>query len=195
MPLRLKLFAFSVLLLPLFMSSCSDDEDNPVPPSNTVDYFPFAKGYVWTYETNVFKDWIGPSVMMDLKIDTATNSRGHFTWMLLRIPDKSPDWTATIGVFDSAGTIYSIGDHPIEGYYPLFKHEYEENEIERETITVKGRTYETVKIAVQVESIGSVTWWFADGVGLVREHSMQGLSLFSDDNDDEVLTELVSYTR
>jgi hypothetical protein len=48
---------------------------------------------------------------------------------------------------------------------------------------------------LNVEGNQYVTWWFVDGIGMVKEHSLTGVSIFSDDNKDEVLTELVSFVR
>jgi hypothetical protein len=178
----------------LFLSACSSD-DPVTPAKQDPDYFPYTKSAVWTYKTNVFKNQIGPDVTMQIKFDTASTQNGTFDWMMIRLPDSDPNWARVIGILDSAGVVYSIGDHPREELYPLFKHRYAESEIARETITVQGKIWQTVKVTLEIPSVGTVRWWFADGVGLVREHSMEGVSLFSDSNDDEVLTELVSYTK
>jgi len=188
--------AFPLLLIAFLFTACSDDDNPTTPPNDSPDFFPFNREIVWTYETNLFKNELGPQpAIMEVKIDTAWSSDQMFDWLAVRVPSYSTEWNHILAVLDSAGTIYSLGDNPREGLYPMFKHQYEENEIERETISIKGTSYETVKITVEGEHDASVTWWFADGIGLVREHSLKGLSIFSDDNDDEVLTELVSYTR
>ncbi|MDT8323323.1 MAG: hypothetical protein RRA94_04350 [Bacteroidota bacterium] len=192
-------FPFHVpLLLVLFLfAGCSDDDTPTDPTGQTPDYFPFDREIVWTYETNVFKDALGPQpATMQMKIDTASRGGQLFDWIALHVPALDDEWHNILGILDSAGTIYSLGDHPREGVFPMFKHQYADSEIERETITIRGTTYQTVKLTVNGSNNASVTWWFADGIGLVREHSLKGMSIFSDDNPgDEVLTELLSFTR
>ncbi|MCB2206299.1 hypothetical protein KQI65_16265 [bacterium] len=193
---RLFIFLCLPALISIAAITSGCDDDDPVTPDPTEkDYFPFNRGAVWTYHTNVYKGTVGPDATVEVKIDTSWSSDQLFDFLMIRMPPQYPDWGRIIGLLDSAGVIYSLGDHPREGEFPLFKHVYDENEITHETITVLGTTYETVKYELSVDGGRKVTWWFADDIGLVREHSMTGISLFSDDNDDEVLTELISYAQ
>ena len=187
-----------MLALPILaaLSFAACDDDDPVKPQPEPDYFPFVRNAVWTYKTNVFTNEIGPDVTLQVKIDTSTTSNGVFDFLKVRLPDFSQDWERVLGLLDSAGTVWGLGDHPRETVYPLFKHKYAESEITRETITVQGKSYQTLKYRLDLPGAGTVYWWFADGVGLVREHSLDGITLFSDNMDDEeVLTELVSYVK
>ena len=178
----------------LSLSACSDDD--PVKPQPQPDYFPYVRNAVWTYRTNVFTDLVGPDAILQVKIDTVATPYGVYDYMKVRLPDFSNQWANALAMRDSAGVIYGIGEIPYEDLYPLFKHKYAESEVTRETITVQGKSYQTVKFTLEIEDAGAVSWWFADGVGLVREHSFDGLTLFSDDVDgEEVLTELVSYAK
>jgi hypothetical protein len=182
------------ILAALSLAACSDDD--PVQPQRDPDYFPFVRNAVWTYRTNVFTDLVGPDAILQVKIDTVATPYGVHDYLKLRLPDFSDQWANALAMLDSAGVIYGIGEIPYEDHFPLFKHRYAESEITRETITVQGKNYQTVKFTLEIENAGSVSWWFADGVGLVREHSLDGLTLFSDNVDDqEVLTELVSYVK
>ncbi|MBR9974890.1 MAG: hypothetical protein KFF77_04870 [Bacteroidetes bacterium] len=187
-------FVFPLVAM-LLLVACSE-EDSPVNPPKTVDYYPFAKGHVWTYTTNAFTDTFGEVVTIQTKIDTATSDQGLHHWMHISIPDKGVNWLPLFSMLDSAGVVYALGDHPGEQRYPMFKHVYADSVITRETITVHGKTWQTIKVTMDVQGAGTITWWLADGVGVIREHSMDGLSLFTDDMDgEEVLTELVSYTK
>lgn len=191
---RLTLFVLPVAAFLLF-TACSE-KDSPTNPPRTIDYYPFAQGHVWTYTTNAFTDTFGEVVTIKTKIDTATTDQGLHHWMHISIPDKGVNWMPLFGMLDSVGVVYALGDHPGEERFPLFKHQYADSEITRETITVHGKTWQTIKLSLEVEGEGTITWWLADGVGVIREHSMDGLSLFNDTMDgQEVLTELVSYTK
>ncbi len=186
--LPLVIFSFAVV------TACS--EDDPVTPQKPEpNYFPYVRNAVWTYKTNVFKNDIAEIVTLQVKIDTMLTEYGIYDFLKVGLPEYSTAWAPAIAVKDSAGAVYGLGDSPSDTPYLLFKHKYAESEITRETITVQGKSYQTVKYRFDIPAVGSVYWWFADGVGLVREHSMDGISLFNDNNDDEVLTELVSYVK
>ena len=54
------------------------------------------------------------------------------------------------------------------------------------------------ELFAEVSGNVTITWWFADGIGLVREHSSKGGSIFLDDaygSDVEMNTELISYVK
>lgn len=187
-----------MLALPILavLSFAACDDDDPVRPKPDPDYFPYVRNAVWSYKTNVFTNEIGPDVTLQVKIDTVMTPNGVFDFLKVRVPDFSSEWASTFAIMDSAGVVYGIGDHPREPAFQLFKHKYAESEITRETITVQGKSYQTVKFRMDLPGAGTVYWWFADGVGLVREHSLDGISLFSDNMEgEEVLTELVSYVK
>ncbi len=178
----------------LIFAACSKD-DGPLQPQPEPDYFPFNRSFVWTYKTNVLAGFGIPETTMDMKIDTLTTGNGVFHWVWLRIPGM-PDWANSFAVLDSANVIYAIGDHPPETPYPLFKHKYTASEVMNETITVQGKTYKTLRYDMTVDPDGTVSWWFADGIGLVKEYSEDGITIFASDIIDGVaLTELVSYTK
>lgn len=188
---------FLFLILTAGFCSCSDDATSTTPPTGA-DYFPFSRAYTWTYSSNVLNDSSGmPLRTIRMRIDTATSRNGLFWWMLVQT-DTQSDWWHVMGLLDSAGVIYGLGDHPREGLLPLFRHVYTASEATSEQIQVQGTTYQTKRVTIQVNPTSSVTWWFADGIGLVKEFSTQGVSLFSDNHQGEAfecLTELTGYAK
>ena len=203
-PLYTALFCCIVGSLSI-LPGCSDDSSS-APPS-TVDYFPFSRNYVWTFRTNLFASKGIADTTFQLKIDTATYRNGPasglFSWYFARLSAASPQWSHFLVLLDSANTIYTWGDFPsFSPSYPPFsmgwKHQYAASEGTRETITVQGTTYSTVRVDYTGEQDVTISWWFADGIGLIREYSAKGGSIFEDDNwgdDVAVNTELVSYTK
>jgi hypothetical protein len=188
-----------------FLPGCSDDSASA--PAVTSDYFPFHRSYVWTYRTNAFAVNGIPDITFEMKIDTATHRNGPesglFWWYFIRVPAVSSKWSHFLVLLDSANTIFTWGDFPsFSSSHPPFsmgwKHQYAASEGTRETITVQGKTYSAVRVDYTGEQNVTISWWFADGIGLIREYSAKGGSIFEDDNwgDDVVVnTELVSYTK
>jgi hypothetical protein len=64
------------------------------------------------------------------------------------------------------------------------------------SVTVRGTRYETVRHDLKQEGLGTVYRWFADGIGLVKEYSEDGGTIFAADVISGVaLTEPVSHTK
>jgi hypothetical protein len=180
--------------------------DDPVTPSKIVDYFPMNRNLVWTFTTNIMAPRGVPELIFEMKADTATYYNGPFNlgchwWYFSRVPSQSPEWRHFWVLKDSANTIYTWGDYPSQSSPPItlgWKPVYEESEGTREMITIQGNTYRTVRIDVTTDEGVPISWWFADGIGLVKEYSPKGGSIFTDDyfGDDVIMnTELVSYTK
>ncbi len=189
-PLLLTILTASLLAF----AACSGDDD-PVQPKPEPDYFPFSRAYTWTYRTNVYANMGMPEATVQMNIDTISTKNGVFNWMWLRIPGHF-DWEPMIALLDSANVIYSIGDNPPEETFPLFKHKYAASEVTSETITVQGKAYNTLRYDFNFQGIGTVSWWFADGIGLVKEYSEDGLTIFAADMiEGTALTELTAYSK
>ncbi|HEX2867061.1 MAG TPA: hypothetical protein VHO03_08460 [Ignavibacteriales bacterium] len=173
------LFVLSAVLF--FFSGCSKDE--PTKPKEDPliagDYFPTNNGSIWRYQSNAMSQDGTSLVLFDMKVGSYSFRRGSFKALLGKLAD-STQWSAFFGIKDSAGVIYSLGDNPPEGYFPMFKHQYAESEVARETITVSGTTYQTLRRSFSQDQ-DTLTLWFADGIGLIKEFSRQGISLFNDD--------------
>ncbi len=180
--MRKNIFVLSSLL---FLLSCKEDSvTGTLPPDFSNDYFPFTRTYTWTYSTNALSD-SGKSVStFEMRIDTMTFENGVF-WALLARRSGAEQWGWIAAIKDSGGIVYTLGDHPPETPYPLFKHSYLPAEGVRETISVSGTIYESVRIDHSIENGGTLSFWFAKGVGLIKESSNQGASLFSDDNSGD----------
>jgi hypothetical protein len=188
------LLAAAAIVLCVMLGACSEDE-SPAQPKADPDYFPFSRTMTWTYKTNVLAEFGYPETSLDMKIDTLTTQNGLHYWIWVRIP-ALPDWAPLFAVLDSGNVVYTIGDHPPEEAFPLFRHKYLAGEAVSETISVQGKTYNTLRYELTVDPGGKVTWWFADGIGLVKEYSEDGISIFSGDMISGVaLTELVSYKK
>lgn len=192
---RIVLALSSVLFL---ISGCSKEE--PTQPKEDPliagDYFPTDNTIYWRYSSNALSSDGKSFVEFDMKFGTHTFRRGSFNAMLGKLAD-STEWSAIFGIKDSAGIVYSMGDNPPEGLFPLFKHQYSESEVTRETITVNGRTYQTVRRSFS-QGQDTLTFWFADSIGLVKEFSRQGISLFNDDftgSSVTIITELIQCSR
>ncbi|MBL0177076.1 MAG: hypothetical protein IPP94_17790 [Ignavibacteria bacterium] len=188
------------------LPGCSEDSSS-APPA-TVDYFPFSRNYVWNFRTNIFATKGVADTTFQLKIDTATHRNGPvsglYWWYFARLSAPSQRWDHFLVLLDSANTIYSWGDFPSTSNPPTppfsfgWKHQYGASEGTRETITVQGKSYSAVRVDFTGEQDVHISWWFADGIGLIREYSAKGGSIFTDDNwgDDVVMsTELVSYSK
>lgn len=197
------LFVMAAGIAVMLFQQCGGDD--PVTPNTTVDYFPMNRNLVWTYTTNIMAPRGVPELTFEMKADTATHYNGPFNlgchwWYFSRVPSQSPEWQHFWVLKDSANTIYTWGDYPSPTSPPFtfgWKHVYEQSEGTHEIITVQGKRYNTVRIDYEDGDV-SISWWFADGIGLVKEHSDKGASIFTDDyaGDDVVMnTELVSYTK
>lgn len=188
LPFRLLMLALPMVLL----MACSDDDNSPVTPKPNPDFFPMSRSNVWTYQTNAYAEFGYPSVTLEMKFDTLTTEEGKYTWQFMRVPNMF-DWTSLYAVIDSGNVVYGVSD---DGPFPLFRHVYVAGEATDEDITVQGKTYKTKRYEFAMQGVGVATWWFADGVGLVREYSPDGLSLFADDQvADTVVTELVNLRK
>ena len=196
----------TVLLSCGLLPGCGDD--NPTDAPGTGDYFPFSRNYVWTFRTNIFAGRGVPDTTFEMKIDTATHYNGPKSvfcwWYFIRVPAVSPQWAHFFTLLDSANTIYTWGDYPSTNTPPTppgslgWKHRYASSEGTRETITIQGKTYDAIRVDAVGEQNVKISWWFADGIGLIREYSDRGGSIFTDDyygDPVEMKTELVSYTK
>jgi len=196
--LKQNVLLLALLLVPLALSvqSCSDD-DTSSNASPGGDYFPFGREYRWTYTTNIRAAKGTPVMQFQMKIDTAISNDRLFWFLMVQDSAHGAIWGRILGLKDENNIIYSLGDHPPEVEYPLFKHSYLANEGVRETITVQGVTYNTIRIDREGDGV-KISWWFAPNVGLVKEYSEQGGSLFTDDQwgDDIIMnTELVAFQK
>ncbi|MGE5350595.1 MAG: hypothetical protein ACM3P0_00830 [Acidobacteriota bacterium] len=174
------LLALSTFLF--LIPGCSKDEATQPKEDPLIagDYFPTERDVVWGYSSNAVND-SGKSFMeFEMVIDTFSYRRGVFKAMIGRF-GNDPRWGSIVAIKDSAGIIYSLGDNPPGNPYPLFKHQYKESEVTRETITVNGIVYETLRRSI-TDGPDTLTLWFSDKFGLVKEFSRQGMSLFSDNN-------------
>ena len=166
-------------------TTCKEDTTIVDPGNNTIDlandYFPIVPSYQWTYNSNTFSDSGKTYSNFDLKIDTATFRNGVFLALKIRVTGN-PQWYGILGLKDSGNVIYVLGDNPPEILNPLFKHTYAANEGTRESVTLSGVTYETVKITFDIEKSKSYSMWLAKGVGLIKDSSNSGVSIFNDDN-------------
>lgn len=185
-PFRLLLALSAFIFL---ITGCSK-KDGPTGPKEDAlisgDYFPTDHSIMWRYSSNAISRGGQSFIEFDMNIGSYTYSGGSFKAMLGKLAD-STTWGPIMAIKDSAGVIYSLGDNPPESPYPLFKHQYNESEVTRETITVNGKAYETLKKVLIFDS-DSLSLWFADSIGLVREFSRQGMSLFSDNNMGKQIT-------
>lgn len=177
--MRRQLLALTCIM---FIFGCKKDSTTePVtPPDLANDYFPISRSYVWTYSTNALSDSGRTVKSIEVKIDTFTFSRGNF-WAMLGRFTGTTQWGTIFAIKDSGGIVYAIGDSPPETPYPLFKHAYSSTEGTRETISFNGVNYEAVRINLTLNG-RVLSLWFAKGIGLLKEESNQGLSLWTDDN-------------
>ncbi len=199
--------------------------DVPHSPNRAVDYFPINRDIVWTFTTNIAALRGIPESIFEVKIDTATYQIGEnnhvvFMWYFYRRPSSAkerncdfvswPDpnsssspqrWRHFFVLKDSASALFSWGDYPDLSRQPDalgWKHVYEPSEGTRETINIQGKIYNTVRIDMTTEDGIPISWWFADGIGLVKEYSPKGGSIFTDDYLGSNLimnTELLSYIK
>lgn len=175
------LFALTLALLLLSCKEESITQTNSNTSDFSNDYFPFTRSYTWTYSTNALSD-SGKSVSsFEMRIDTTRFRNGVF-WALMGRLSGTTQWGGIFAVKDSGGIVYSIGDNPPEAPFPLFKHQYLSNEGVPETISVSGTTYESVKVNFDFQKGRTLSLWLVKGIGLVKESSNQGVSLFTDDN-------------
>ncbi len=184
----LLLVVFSVLF-----NNCSSDEI--LNPKKEADYFPVNPKIVWTYSSNVLASAEDQSNQFEMKVDSFEFPNGKFLALLGKFPQEN-EWHYILAVKDSGGIVYSLGDNPPEEPVPLFKHNYNDNEGQFEVINISGKNYNTLKIEIPVNDSVTINWWFADGIGLVKEESFYGASIFTDEHWNEEyhsLTELVDY--
>ena len=192
-------FAFLVsffLISSLFTAGCSKDEVNNPVEEKTIpgEFFPVSNNYQWTYTTNAITP--GQNIQFDMKIDTFTNSHGSYLTLLGRL-ENTDSWGIIFAIKDSGNFIYHIGDNPPETPNLLCKHQYNENEVTRETVVIGSNTYQALKYNLLFDN-DTLSLWFADGIGLIREYSNKGYSLFNDSNAGQnikIKTELVGYEK
>ncbi|MCU7497375.1 MAG: hypothetical protein HF314_14355 [Ignavibacteria bacterium] len=182
----MKVVTFKILLVfstVLFVfSGCSKDEPTKPKEDPVIagEYFPIDTTTIWCYSSNALSEGGVNPVAFETKFGTYTYENGRFDALLGRLTGTT-DWHPIISIKDSAGIVFSLGDNPPESPFPLFKHQYTESEVTWEDITINGKKYETLK-RVMVMEHDTLTLWFADQIGLVKEFSRQGMSLFSDAN-------------
>jgi len=175
------LAAFSLLFVTCKEDSISSGSDY-VPIDLANDYFPVVPSYQWTFNGNCFSDSGKTYSNFDYKVDTATFRNGVFKAVKVRLPGGS-QWYPIFGIKDSGNIIYSLTDNPpVSNPLPAFKHTYDANEGVRETISLSGVSYDAVKIIIDFGSGKTYSMWFAKGMGLIKDSSSSGFSLFSDNN-------------
>lgn len=194
---KLKILCLLYLFFSIISFTCSKNSSvQPEELSKQTDYFPFSKNYRWLYTSNALSDSGKEVTQFEMKLDTVTYAQGNFWSMLIRLSD-SKQWYHIRALKDSGNIVYSLGDFANSDQVPAFKHIYAENETISETLNIAGRQYITVKYKI-ISDTDTLSLWFADGVGLVKEYSRQGLSVFNDDlyyYNIPVTTELVSYSK
>ncbi len=173
----------TILVLSLFFSTCKENSTTVDTGNNTAnDYFPIAPAYQWTYNSNTYSDSGKTYNNFDVKIDTATFRNGVFLALKIRLAGN-PQWYGIMGLKDSGNIVYSLTDNPpVADPFPLFRHTYSANEGIRESVTVMGVTYDAVRMTIVIRDNKTYSMWFAKGVGLIKDSSNAGISLFSDNN-------------
>ena len=161
---------------------CKDDDDATAPapqPEPEGDFFPIDTTSIWTYRTNALGNGIVYS-SIEISIDHHDFPRGRFLALLAR-NQGTTQWGPICALKDSGGIVYSLGDQPPETPVPLFKHRYATNEIQKQILTFEGRQYEANKLTMLVAG-RQTTIWLGKGIGIMKEESSNGMSLWSDDN-------------
>ncbi len=176
-----------------FLSYCS--ENKIVQPDNNQDYFPLNSNILWKYSSNAISKDENNFLTFEMKIDSSQFRTGKF---LALMGKRSIDtvWGRIFAIKDSGNTVYDIGDNPPETPFPLFKHKYDENEAVTEAITILGKQYNAKKVVISFSDSVKLKLWFVDGMGLVKEESQKGASIFSDEHfrqDFNVKTELIDF--
>ncbi len=177
---------FSFLVLSITLIACREDDPAPL-QSNTEldpanDYFPIVASYQWTFNSNALSDSGKVYSNFDMKIDTATFRNGVFLALKIR-PAGNPLWDGIIGLKDSGNVVYTLTDNPpVSTPLPLFKHTYAATEGTKEPVTISGTKYDAIKITVDLGNAKTYSLWFAKGVGLIKDSSNAGASIFSDNN-------------
>ncbi len=186
-------FLFISISFLLILSSCSEDV---IPPKQTEDYFPINSNYVYKFESNAFSNNQDSMVTFDMKIDEYNFTKGDFLGLQVKLSNMDK-FGAILGLKDSGNVIYSLGDSPPEGLFPMFKHKYNDSEVTTENITFEGKTYSAKRIDITRDNV-TVSWWFVNGIGLVKEESPNGVSLFNDNHYGDnylIKTVLVSFKK
>ncbi len=191
-----KTFPFFLFTLTIFVLLFAGCTDKSVDPAVSEDYFPVNHDFVYTYKSNVFNDSQDSMSTFQMKIDYYNFKNGKFLAILIKLENMN-DWAPLLGIKDSNNVIYSLGDYPPEGLFPLFKHKYDDNEVTGDEVNIGGKTYNAKKLTVTRDG-REASWWFVDGIGLVKEESVNGISIFSDNHVDRnfvTKTELISFTK
>ena len=190
--LKLKLLPLVVISV-FILLSC----DEAVTPEDVVDYFPTNSNNIIKYSSNAISGSENDFITFEMKIDSFAFSRGTYL-ALLGKREIDTLWGAIMGLKDSGNVIYGLGDNPPEDLVPMFKHEYKEDEAVTEKITLLGKDYDSKKVVLQLSDSVKLNWWFVNGIGLVKEESSKGASIFNDDNwgdDYNSKTELIDFTK
>ncbi len=188
-----KFISVIMLLVVFILTSCAEDS---VSPKDQEDYFPINSNFIYTFRTNAITNHPDSFQTFDMKIDEYNFPKGKFLALLFRNNSDS-NWIPALGIKDSNNTIYSLGDNPSEGLFPMFKHQYDEGEVTDDEVLINGKKYNAKKLDMFRDNT-QLSWWFVDGIGLVKEESPNGVSLFSDDHykDDYLIkSELVAFTQ
>ncbi len=185
-----------LLIISMYTAGCSKDEvNNPVEEKMIPgEYFPVSNNYQWTYTTNAIT--LGQNTQFSMKIDTFAFNNGSYLAVLGRL-ENTDTWGSIFAIKDSGNIIYNIGDNPPETPNFLCKHQYNENEVTRETVVIGSNTFQALKYNLLFNN-DTLSLWFANGIGLIREYSNKGYSLFTDDNaghDVKIKTELVGLLK
>lgn len=182
----MRIYSLAVLfLLSVFFSACSKDPA-PAGPDNAGaefinDYFPMSTSYRWAYISNAFSVKGETYSLVEMKIDTA-KFHGSIRAALKIRPSGTTEWKAIYGLLDTGNFVYILQDIPPAAMYPLFKHSYDSSNGVKESVTLAGISYEAVKITLPLVDETLYFMWFAKGIGLIKDSSGTGFSMFSSAN-------------
>ncbi len=173
-------FLLGIIIFSIFLfHSCS--KENITEPENETDFFPISSKIVRTYSSNIFSDDENNFMDFEMKIDSAEFPNGKFLAFMGKFPEDTV-WNRMLGLKDSGNVVYLLGDNPPEVEIPIFKHKYDDNEIIKDKIDVLGKQYDAIKIILTPENNIELKLWLVDGIGLVKEESEQGASIFFDEH-------------
>jgi hypothetical protein len=175
----------TILAISLFFTTCKENSTSAGPDNAGAefinDYFPVSSSYRWSYISNAFSVKGETYSLVDMKIDTA-KFHGSIRPSLKIRPAGTTEWKAIYGLLDSGNFIYILQDIPPAAMYPLFQHSYDSSYGARESVALSGMRYDAVKITIPLVDETLYYMWFVKGVGLIKDSSGTGFSLFSSAN-------------
>lgn len=200
--LRMRAPVVTLLMIFLFIMLGCEKDSNPafdpyVAPPLSEDYFPVTTNYLWTYSTNALSDSGKVRDSIDIKIGAYAFPEGTFQTLLGRFVGTTA-WGPVLSLLDSGNTVYTLGDHPPETPYPLFKHVYANDEVQPDSVEVLGARLPAVKLTKEFNPGRPTSFWFVKGIGLVKQSSQFGQSIFTDDNSSKnvlIETTLIGFEK